>query len=398
MLSRFDRAWAEIRLDHIAHNVREIRRITSRRSEIMAIVKADAYGHGVMETVRTLLENGIGRLGVSMLDEAIQLRKSGISVPILVLGHTDPRRAEEIVSYGVTQTIFHIELAEALSSEGVRQNRNVGVHVKIDTGMSRVGFMPGYEAVKEIIRIGKLPRIRVEGLFTHFATADEEDSTRLDLQFEMFMGIWHELNRVGLYIPEKHCANSAALLRYPRTHLDIVRPGIALYGLYPWGDPGSLATAGDEKSLPVCLRPAMQLKCSIVMVKEVETGSRVSYGGIFKTSRPTRIATIPIGYADGYTRLLTNRAKVLVQGQLAPVIGRICMDQCMVDITDVRGNVSAGDEVVLMGCQGTAEISANRLAEMIGTIHYEVVSVIGRRVPRVYLSGDTVVNVVKYLL
>ncbi|HEY9061950.1 MAG TPA: alanine racemase [Pseudobacteroides sp.] len=389
MEQKFNRAWAEVDLDAIAHNLREIRRITNKKSEIMGVVKADAYGHGVMEVVRTILENGATCLAVSMLDEAIQLRKNNIDVPILILSYTDPIRAADIIKYNVTQAVFSHDLARALSEEAVRQKRNVKIHIKIDTGMTRVGFMPGYSAVKNVLEISKLPRIVVEGLFTHFASADEKDKSYTEMQFERFMGICSELNRIGVYIPVKHVANSAAIIEFPSMHLNLVRPGIIQYGMYP---------SNEVDAKKIDLKSAMTLKANVILVKEVENNTCISYGRTFKTSRVSKIATIPIGYADGYTRLMSNKGKVLINGEFAPVVGRVCMDQCLVDVTDLASEVSVGDEVVLFGKQGSNEISVEEIASIIGTINYEVVCIIGKRIPRVYLKGGKIQKVLNYLI
>lgn len=386
---KLNRAWAEIDLDAIAHNVREIRRITNKRAEIMGAVKADAYGHGVVETVRTMLENGVDRLAVSMLDEAIQLRKLGIDVPILILSYTDPERAEEIIVNNVTQTIFSHDLAKSLSEAAVRLNRSVKIHVKVDTGMTRVGFMSGYSAIKNVIEISTLPNIIIEGLFTHFASADEKDRSYTIMQFEKFMSICNELSRVGVHIPIKHVCNSAGLLEYPEMHMDMVRPGIILYGIYP---------SQDVDRNKIVLKPAMALKANVILVKDVEMDTYVSYGRIYKTKKQTRLATVPIGYADGYTRLLSNKGEMLINGQRVPVVGRICMDQCMVDVTDVMEAVNAGDEAVIIGKQQGIEISAEELAESFGTISYEVLCIIGKRIPRVYYKDGCICNVKNYLL
>ena len=386
---KLNRAWAEIDLDAIAHNAREIRRITSKRAEIMAAVKADAYGHGVMETVKTMLDNGVTHLAVSMLDEAIQLRRLGIDVPILILSYTDPARAEEIILNDVTQTVFSHDLARALSDAAVRLQRNVRIHVKVDTGMTRVGFMPGYSAVKNIVEISRLPRLIIEGLFTHFASADERDKSYTLMQFEKYMSICNELGRIGIHIPLKHVCNSAGIIEFPEMHLDMVRPGIILYGYYP---------SNEVDSGRISLKPAMTLKANVILVKDVEPDTCISYGRTFRTSRPSRIATIPIGYADGYTRLLSNKGRVLIHGRVAPVVGRICMDQCMVDITDVDEEVRVGDEVVIFGSQDGASISVEELAAEIGTISYEIVCIIGKRIPRVYLKDGKICNVLNYLV
>jgi alanine racemase len=386
---KLNRAWAEINLDHIAHNVREIRRITDKKAEIMGVVKADAYGHGVMEVARTLLQHGVSRLAVSMLDEAVQLRKNGITVPILVLSYTDPRRAEEIILHDVTQAVFSHDLAGALSDAAVRLKRNVKIHIKIDTGMTRVGFMPGYSAIKNVLEINKLPRIIIEGLFTHFASADEREKEYTYMQFERFMSICSELNRIGVYIPIKHCANSAAIVEFPEMHLDMVRPGIILYGMYP---------SEEVDKSRIDLRPAMTLKANVILVKDVEPNTCISYGRIFTTARASRIATIPIGYADGYTRMLSNKGKVLVNGEIAPVVGRVCMDQCMIDVTDLGSEVKVGDEAVLFGSQGDSRIAIEEVAAAIGMINYEMVCIIGKRIPRAYLEGGRVSTVLNYLI
>ena len=387
-----NRSWAEVDLDAIAHNLREIKGKLARNTQVMSVVKADAYGHGVFETVQTLLENGADRLAVSMLDEAIQLRKSGVKVPILILSYTDPCRAEELIQYDIAQTVFSMELAEQLSAAAVSASNTIKVHIKIDTGMTRVGFAPGYDAVKNIVAISKLPGIVVEGLFTHFSKADEWDKAYTNMQFERFAGICTELNRIGVFIPIKHVANSAAAMSYPEMHLDLIRPGIIQYGLYP--------SCEVDKTL-LDLKPAMTLKSKVIMVKKVEAGCAVSYGGTFVTERESYIATLPIGYADGYSRLLSNKASVLIHGEYAKVIGNICMDQCMVDVTDLvlAGiDVSVGDEVVLFGNQGERELPVSVLASAMGTIPYELVCLIGKRIPRIYLKNGQMTNVRNYLL
>lgn len=386
---KFNRAWAEIDLDNIAHNVREVRRITDKKAEIMGVVKADAYGHGVMEVAKTLLENGVSSLAVSMLDEAIQLRNNGITVPILILSFTDPVRADEIIKHHVTQTVFSHDLAEALSAAAVRAGAQVKIHIKVDTGMTRVGFMSGYSAVKNIEKISKLPGIIIEGLFTHFASADEKDKTYTHSQFSKFMSIWSELNRIGILIPVKHCANSAAIIDLPEMHLDLVRPGIILYGLYP---------SNEVDHARMELKPAMSLKADIILVKNVEDGIPVSYGGDYVTKGERRIATIPVGYADGYSRLLSGRGRVLINGEYAPIVGRVCMDQTMVDVTDLKSEVMVGDEVVLIGTQNGNSITAEDVAEWAETINYEVVSLIGKRIPRFYIKNGRFSDVLNYLI
>lgn len=373
---KLNRAWAEINLDNIAHNV------------IMGVVKADAYGHGVMGITDTLLGNGVTWLAVFMLDEAIQLRKLGIEVPILVLGYTDPARAEEIISYNVTQTVFRYDLARALSDAAVKLRRSVKIHIKIDTGMTSVGFMHGYSAMKNVAEISRLPGIIIEGLFTHFASADEKDKSYTLMQFERFMSICSELSRIGIHIPVKHVCNSAAILEFLEMHLDMVRPGIMIYGMYP---------SEDVEKSRIDLKPAMTLKAKIIFVKDVEKDICISYGRTFTTKRESKIATISIGYADGYSRLLSNKGKVLVNGELVPIVGKICMDQCMIDITDLKNEAVVGDEAVLFGRQGDREIRVEELALNIGTVNYEVVCSIGKRIPRVYLKDGKICSVLNCL-
>jgi alanine racemase len=384
-----NRAWAEVNLDNIAYNIRQIKKILNRKTEIIAVVKADGYGHGVMRIVDELIDNGATRLAVSMLDEAIQLREHGVKIPILILNYTDPKRSDEIVKYDLTQTVFSHDLVRALSESAKEFKKNIKVHIKIDTGMTRVGFMPGYNAVKNIKKIVELDNIIVEGLFTHFASADEKDGSYTLMQYDKFMSICSELNRIGIHIPIRHVANSAATIQFPQMHLEAVRPGIILYGLYPSDE------VNKEK---LNLKPAMSLKANIILVKEVEENVPISYGRIYKTSRKSKIATIPIGYADGYSRLLSQKGEVLINGQKAPIVGRICMDQCMADITDIEGNVNVGDEVVLFGEQKGNSIKVEEVSKKIGTINYEIVSIVGKRIPRVYIKGNEVKDVLNYLI
>jgi alanine racemase len=356
---------------------------------MMGVVKADAYGHGVREVVRTLLDNGVTQLAVSMLDEAIQIRNMGIKVPILILSYTDPSRAEEIVANDVMQTVFSTDLAMAISNAAVKLGKTAKVHVKIDTGMTRIGFRPGHDAVNSIKEISGMPGITVEGMFTHFASADENEREYTNMQFERYMSVCNELLKEGIDIPVKHACNSGGIMQYPEMYLNMVRPGVILYGLYP-------SSEVDRSILK--LKPAMTLKANVILVKDVEPNTCISYGRTFRTSRKSRIATIPIGYADGYTRILSNKGKVLINGEFAPIVGRICMDQCMVDVTDLSHEVHVGDEVVLFGSQGNESISVDEVASQIGTINYETICVIGKRIPRVYLKDGKICSVLNYLI
>jgi alanine racemase len=336
-----------------------------------------------------LLQNGVTRLAVSMLDEAIELRKNGVEVPILILGYTDPRRADEIVAYNVTQTVYSADLAQSLSMAGQRAGREVRIHIKVDTGMGRVGFLSGFEAVKQISDIGKMDNIVIEGLYTHFSSADEASDAYTLQQFERFMSICSELGRLGIQIPIKHVCNSAAAIRFPFMHLDMVRVGILLYGM----SPSPVVCAAD-----LGFRSAMTLKANIVLIKKVEQGQPISYGRTFTTARESVIATIPIGYADGYSRTLSNKAEVLIKGRRYPIVGTICMDTCMADITGAADEIRVGDDVVLFGGSKEGQIAIEEIATLMGTINYEVTCLIGKRVPRVYTDDRNIVEIQNYLL
>ena len=382
------RTWAEVDLDAIAHNIKEIRKITNPDAQIMAVVKADAYGHGFLEVTRTLLENGADRLAVAMLQEGKQLRSRGVTVPILVLGALGGETAEDLINFDITPSVFSYDFAKALSYEAERKEKVVKIHIKIDTGMSRIGFLAGdndEEIVDEIFRISKLPYIEIEGIFSHFAASDEADKTYTLLQFERFMNVCQALEERGVRIPIKHICNSAGIMMYPEMHLDMVRPGVILYGMYP-------SDEVDKSKLH--LVSAMTLKSTVTHVKEVPAGRGVSYGREYITDRRTKIATVPIGYADGYLRKLAREGKMIVNGVKVPIIGRICMDQCMIDVTNVH-NIDKGDEVIIFGREG---VTIDDLARWLDTINYEVSCVIGKRIPRIYTKNGEAVKVLNYLM
>lgn len=384
-----NRTWAEVDLDAIAHNMREIRRITDKNAQIMAVVKADAYGHGFMETAKTLLENGADRLAVAVLQEGKQLRSRGVTVPILILGASGPEDAEDLINFDITPNVFDYEFAKALSYEAEKKEKVTKIHIKLDTGMSRIGFVVDdgdhEEIVDEIIKVSKLPYIEIEGIFSHFSTSDEENREYTELQFKRFMQVVDVLEQRGLHIPIKHICNSAGIMMYPEMHLDMVRPGVILYGMYP-------SDEVDKTSLN--LIPAMTLKSRITLVKDVEPGRGVSYGKEYITDRTTKIATVPIGYADGYLRKIAKKGRMLVHGVKVPIIGRICMDQCMIDVTNVH-NIDKGDEAIIFGKEG---ITIDDVAEWLETINYEVACVIGKRIPRIYTRNGRAVKVLNYLL
>lgn len=367
--------WAEIDLSAISHNIREIRRVTAPAARVMAVVKADGYGHGAVEVSRTALACGAEWLGVARTGEGAALRDAGIEAPVLVLGYTPPEQFREVLERRLAQAVYNRKMALDLAAEAGKTGEKARVHLKVDTGMGRLGWLAGAGAgaCGEILDLARNPHLELEGIFTHFAAADALDQNYTLEQFYRFMELTEQLRRSGLEFPLKHAANSAALLGMPETHLDLVRAGIAIYGLKP----------SDEVNYSnVRLHPALELKARVAYVKEVPAGFAVSYGCTYRTGRATCIATLPLGYADGYPRLLSSRGEALIHGCRAPVVGRVCMDQIMVDVGHIQ-NVKMGDEAVLIGRQGDEEITTGEVAARVGTIHYEIVSQINARVPRV---------------
>jgi alanine racemase len=371
--------WAETDLDAIAFNVRAFKRHVGQAVEVIAVVKANAYGHGAVPVARAALEAGATRLGVHRAIEGVELRRAGLAAPILVMGYTPPSGAAMMVQHDLTPSLITREFAEAVSAEAVRAGKEVPLHVKVDTGMSRYGLMPG-EVVGFARGLTALPGVKLEGLFTHFATADAADQTHVRHQLETFRQVLAALESAGICIPLRHAANSAATMRLPEAHFDAVRPGIAMYGLDP----------SDEWPPVFEIRPALTLKSRVSRVRELPPGSGISYGRTFVTERPMRVALVPVGYGDGYHRILSNKSSVLIRGQRAPIRGRVCMDQFVVDVSGIP-DVQQDDEVVLVGRQGEARIRAEEVARLAGTINYEVTTSLLPRVVRVYLRGGKVV-------
>jgi len=378
--------WAEVDLDKLAHNMREIKRV-SESKDIIAVIKADGYGHGALDIAPTLLENGATRIAVAVLSEAIELRRGGIEQSIMVLGFTPPSLIDMLLRYDIEQTVYSYDLAKEISLMAERKNKIAKIHIALDTGMGRIGFLPNDESAAEVYKISKLPNIIIEGLFSHFSSADEENKEYTTYQFNNYNNFYEKLLQMGIKINTRHIANSAAIIDFPESHFEAVRPGIILYGYYP---------SNEVDKFRIDLKPVMTLKTNVVHIKTLPAGEYISYGRKFKTNRESVIATLPVGYADGYTRLLYNKAKVIINSSFAPVIGRICMDQCMVDVTDI-GNVNVGDEVTLMGEQGDLKFTADNIAELIGTINYEVTCMISKRVPRVYMKAGKVVKIRNYV-
>lgn len=390
MNSYLRRTWAEVNLDAVRHNFSSIKNTIDKNSDIMCVIKADAYGHGAVPLAKLYEEIGASRFAVSNIEEAIQLRENGIKLPILILGFTPAYMAKALADNNISQAVFSEEYAKELSDCAVKNNVTVKIHIKIDTGMSRIGFMyqniqRDENSIHEIERVCKLPNLEHEGIFTHFAVSDEADEGReVTLhQFECFSDVIEKLKALNINFPVCHCSNSGAIIDYKQAHMNCVRAGIILYGLSP----------SSKLKDKIDLIPAMQIKSVIAQIKTVEPNSPVSYGCTYITEKPTVIATVPIGYADGYTRSLGNRAYMTVNGRKAPVIGRVCMDQLMLDITDIDG-VSVGDEVTVIGDGNNNTFSFDDMAAMTGTINYELICLVGKRVPRVYISNGETVGII----
>lgn len=362
-------AWAEVDLGAIRHNYREIRTCVQGGAKLCAVVKADAYGHGAIPVARVAVEEGADYLAVATLSEAIELRKAGFTTPILILGIVMPEDARDIVDYDITQVVCEFPLAEAISREAVRQHKKAKVHLKVETGMGRIGIRP--EEIGALAeRVSHLPNLEIEGLFSHFATADSADKTYAHAQLARFQLALAELGKRGIAIPIRHIAESAAILEMPEAHFDMVRAGIIQYGMWP----------SKEVSHPIALKPAMKLLAKVVFLKTVHKGESIGYGRHFIATRESRIATLPIGYADGYIRAYGNGGEVEICGKRAPIAGRVCMDQVMIDVTDIP-EVREGDVATLWGSD---TLTADEAAGWLHTINYELPCLISPRVPRVY--------------
>jgi len=377
---------AEIDLDALSYNYRELRRVTSPSAAIMAVVKADGYGHGAVEVSRVAIENGADFLAVARMSEAVQLRQAGIMAPILLFGYCPAGYVDYIAEHDIRASVNSIDSARALSDKAQQQGKNIKAHIKIDTGMGRLGHLTDAlyletptkngisRVVKNILDIVKLPGLDIEGIFTHFARADSRDKDHSKSQFSLFMDILGELKKISVEVKFRHAANSAATIEMPETHLDMVRPGIAQYGLWP---------SDETDKTFIDLKPVMSIKSRVIQVKDVPAGFKVSYGSTWESSKPTKIATIPLGYADGYKRQLSSKGTMLIGGQRVPVAGRICMDLTMLDAGGLA-NINIEDEVVILGKQGDNEITADEIASIAGTINYEIVSSLTSRIPRIY--------------
>ena len=369
--------WVEIDVDAIAHNFNAIKKKVGMNTKILAIVKADAYGHGAVEVTRTLVKNGVDMLGVAVPEEGIELRENNIKAPILVLTPVLPEQIEETLEYSLGATVYDLDAANEMSKIAKKRNCNINIHVEVDTGMGGVGVYPD-KALSLIKALLLMENLKVEGIFTHFSSSEEKDKLFTHEQNNIFKKVLNQLEGKKVYVPLIHAANSAAILDVPDSYFSMVRPGLILYGIFP----------SNYVSKSIDLKPAMSFKTRIINLKHLDSGSTVGYGRTFKILKPTKVATIPVGYKDGFSRYFSNLGEVLINGKRASIIGRVCMDRCFIDVTSLS-DISNGSEVVLLGGQEDELISIESSAELINTIPYEVACNIGRKVPKKYVNNGT---------
>lgn len=384
-MKHYDRAWAEIDLDALLFNIESIQEKIAKDTKMIAVIKTDGYGHGAKQIAQVLEEEQqVWGYAVATAEEAFILRDSKIQKPILALGYTFPYSYERFIKEDIRSTVFTLDTAKELSDIAVKNKKNCKIHIKIDTGMTRIGINPDAEGLALIRQICALPSLEIEGIFTHFATADESDKTKTYHQMQLFQEFAEQVEQeIQQKIPMKHCSNSAGIVELPEANMDAVRAGIILYGLWP----SDIVQANNR----IQLKPMFTLKSRVVYVKTVPKGQEISYGGTYTTMRETKVATICIGYGDGYPRSLSNVGVVLLQGQRVPILGRVCMDQFMVDVTDLNLPVCVGDIVTLIGKDGRECITMEELGKLSGRFNYELVCDIGKRIPRIYKQKDTII-------
>ena len=387
------RTWAKVDINSIRHNFREIKNKLNKKTKILCVLKADAYGHGAEFLVKEYEKLGADWYGVSNLDEAMQLRKVGAKQPILIFGYTPCDCVEVLANNNISQAVFSFEYAKKMQEECQSRGVKIKAHLKIDTGMSRIGFFAQdaesrNKSVQEILKIHAMPEIELEGIFTHFSVADDVNHNREYTlrQIENFKKVIGDLEAHGVYIPLKHCCNSGGIINFPDMHLDMVRAGVILYGLYP----------SEEVRDKINLKPAMQLKTVVSQVKDIPGGTSVSYGRTFVAEKGIKVASVAVGYADGYSIKFSNNSEMLIHGKRAKILGRVCMDQLMLDVSGIE-NVAEGDEVTIFGESGGSILTVDELAKKIGTINYEIICLVGKRVPRVYVDDGEVVGSVSYI-
>lgn len=374
-MREYYRVCAQIDLSAVRKNIEAIRNSVRTESKLMVVLKADGYGHGAVPIAKRI-DDIADAYGMAIVEEAVELREAGITKPILVLGYTASHLYDKIIQYDITQTIFQYETAYELNEAAKKAGKKVKIHIKLDTGMSRIGFSATEESLEEIVKISKLSNLCMEGVFTHFAKADEIDKEATRLQYQRFTEMLERLEQRGVTFAIRHVSNTAAIIDLPEYNLDMVRCGIGTYGMYP---------SVDVQKNRVVLTPAMELKTHISYVKELPKGVGISYNGTYVTERPMRVATIPVGYGDGYPRLLSSKGRVLIHGKSAPILGRVCMDQFMVDVSEIP-EAKQNDDVTLMGHDGYECIPTEEISAYAGTINYEIVCEVGKRIPRVYIN------------
>lgn len=386
-MKTYSRVYAKIDLDAIAYNMEQMKQNIRPETKVMAVIKADGYGHGAVQIAEMMERwNYIWGFAVATLDEAVVLRTEGIQKPILVLGCVFPDQYMEMLKYEIRMNIYTEEMAESISRMAAREGKTAYMHIKLDTGMSRLGFGINEQSAETIKRISKMPNVNMEGIFTHFTKADEKDKSFTKKQIQEFVWMTERLKEKNVRFTYEHCSNSAGIIDVPEANFDIVRAGISTYGLYP---------SEEVDKTNVKLKPALALKSHVAFVKEIESGTPVSYGGTFVAKEKMKIATIPVGYADGYPRSLSNKGYVLIRGKKAPILGRVCMDQFMVDVTQIEG-VSFGDKVTMIGKDGNEILPVEVLSELSGRFNYEFVCDLGKRIPRVYVRDGKIAEQVDY--
>lgn len=378
-IDEYYRVYAKVNLDCIYANMANMKANVNENTQMVAVVKADGYGHGAVPVAVTVDEL-VEAYAVATIEEALNLRRHGIKKPIYLLGFIQDGRIDEAIKNNIRFAVFEVSQAEKISKRAEALGKKGIIHIKLDTGMGRIGFLPCETSVDEVIKISKMSAIEIEGIFTHFARADEADKTAADRQLNIYAEFIEKLKNKGLDIKIKHCSNSAGIIDMPEANMSEVRAGIALYGMYP---------SDEINKRAVALYPALELKSHVIYIKEVDEGTCIGYGGTFVAKRKTKVATIPVGYGDGYPRSLSNKGSVIVKGVKAPVIGRVCMDQFMVDVTDIEG-VSEGDKVTLVGKDGDSVITVEEISALAGTFNYEFVCDIGKRIPRVYYRNGEI--------
>lgn len=378
-MEQFARGYAQVDLDAILSNMKNMKEHLKPGTRMIGVIKTDGYGHGSVPIAKALQKlDFMYGFAVATAEEAFELRENGITLPILVLGYTFPYSFKKMIEMDIRPTVFRLDAVKQLADEAIKQNKKAKVHIKVDTGMGRIGIFPDEEGFAFVRELAGMEGIEIEGIFTHFARADEADKTNARAQFLEFQRFTDEIeSRLNLKGLIKDCSNSAGILEMPEANMDVVRAGITLYGLSP---------SPEVNMNAVLLKPALSLFSTVVYVKWLPEGYPISYGGTYVTKKPTQIATVPLGYGDGYPRSLSNKGYVLIKGKKAPILGRVCMDQFMVDVTDIPG-VTEGDKVTLIGKDGTQEISADELGELSGRFNYELMCDLGKRIPRIYIGG-----------